>query len=83
MDKAGGWQTVIANNMPVYNYNTDAQQSSLSIFSRVILVPETFADWATINTKGVSSSTDPAPTTGDDDSETITDADIGGLFPNP
>lgn len=77
MDKSGNWQTVIANNMPIYNYDANAQQSSLSIFSRVVLVPETFADWATIDTRG-NSSTDPAPV----DDEQVTDGDIDDLF-NP
>lgn len=76
MDTAGNWQTVAANNVPVYRFNTDAQQSSLTIFSRFLMVPETMADWAVINT-GTSSVTDDA-----NDDEEITDGDVDDLF-NP
>lgn len=73
MNQAGAWQTAIANNLPVYHADYNAQQSSLSIFSRCLLVPETMADWAVINTTGSSST---------DDAETITDGDIDDIF-NP
>lgn len=71
MNQAGAWQTVIANNVPVYQADFNAQQSSLTIFSRFLLCPETMADWAVINTAGNSSS---------DDAETITDEDLDPLF---
>lgn len=44
MNQAGQWQTVAANNVPVYLSDFNAQQSSLAIFSRFLLVPETFDD---------------------------------------
>ena len=69
MDTNGAWQTISANNVPVYRFNTDAQQSSLTIFSRFLMVPETMADWAVIDTRGSGS--------GD---EHLTDDDIDSLF---
>lgn len=81
MDTAGNWQQVIANNVPVYRFNSDAQQSSLTIYSRCLLVPETFADWAVIDT-GKSSSSGDAGSTDTGDDETITDEDLDPLFPN-
>ena len=72
MDTAGSWQTIAANNVPVYRFNTDAQQSSLTIFSRFLMVPETMADWVTIDTKGNSSS--------GNSGETLTDDDIDSIF---
>ena len=73
MNQAGQWQTIVANNVPVYHADYNAQQSSLTIFSRFLLVPETMADWAVIHT-GESSSTG--------DAGEITDGDIDDLF-NP
>ena len=73
MNQAGAWQTIIAREVPVYHADYNAQQSSLTIFSRFLLVPETAADWTCINTCGSSST---------DDAETITDEDIDPLF-NP
>ena len=73
MNQAGQWQTIVANNVPVYHADYNAQQSSLTIFSRFLLVPETMSDYACIDT-GTSSSTDGA--------EQISDGDIDDLF-NP
>ena len=73
MNQAGDWQTIVANNVPVYHADYNAQQSSLTIFSRFLLVPETMSDYACIDT-GTSSSTDGA--------EQISDGDIDDLF-NP
>lgn len=42
MNQSGGWETVAAKNVPIYTYDFNAQQSSLAIFSRFLLVPETF-----------------------------------------
>ena len=71
MNQAGQWQTIVANNVPVYHADYNAQQSSLTIFSRFLLVPETMSDYACIDT-GTSSSTDGA--------EQISDGDIDDLF---
>lgn len=71
MNQAGDWQTFVANNVPMYQADFNAQQSSLTIFSRFLLVPETMADWAVINTKGSSST---------DDADTISDGDIDNIF---
>ena len=76
MNQAGDWQTFVANNVPVYHADYNAQQSSLTIFSRFLLVPETMADWAVINT-GASS------TTGDaSDGDPLTNDDVDNIF-NP
>lgn len=42
MNQSGDWETVAANNVPIYTYDFNAQQSSLALFSRFLLVPETF-----------------------------------------
>ena len=52
MNQAGDWQTFAANNVPVYLSDPTAQQSSLTIYSRFILIPETFDDHVCIATKG-------------------------------
>ena len=76
MNQAGDWQTFVANNVPVYHADYNAQQSSLTIFSRFLLVPETMADWAVINT-GASSTTGNAP-----DDDPLTNDDVDNIF-NP
>lgn len=52
MNQAGDWSTVAAENVPIYLADPNAQQSSLAIFSRFLLVPDTMADWVVIKTKG-------------------------------
>lgn len=51
MDTAGNWQTVAANEVPVYLFNSDAQQSSLTIYSRFVLVPDVLEDWLVLKVK--------------------------------
>lgn len=51
MDQAGDWQTIAAENVPVYIADPKSQQSSLTIFSRFLLVPEVIEDYVTIKTK--------------------------------
>ena len=50
MNQQGQWQTIAANNVPVYLADPNAQQSSLAIFSRFVLVPEIMDDWLVIPT---------------------------------
>lgn len=50
MNQAGDWQTVAAEEVPVYLADPTAQQSSLALFSRVLLVPETLDDHICIQT---------------------------------
>lgn len=45
MDTAGQWNTYAAPTVPIYSYDFNAQQSSLAIFSRFLLVPEEFSEW--------------------------------------
>ena len=52
MNQQGDWQTIVAENVPVYIADPTAQQSSLTIYSRFLLVPEIMDDWAVIKTKG-------------------------------
>ena len=51
MNQAGNWQTIAANNVPVYLADPNAQQSSLTIFSRFVLVPEIMDDWLCMKVK--------------------------------
>lgn len=51
MDTAGNWQTVAANEVPVYLFDSNAQQSSLTIYSRFVLVPDVLEDWLTLKVK--------------------------------
>lgn len=51
MNQAGEWETVAAENVPVYIADPKAQQSSLTIFSRFLLVPEVVDDFVAIKTK--------------------------------
>ena len=51
MDMAGQFQTVAAAHVPVYRYDADAQQSSLTLFSRFLMCPNEISDWCCINTK--------------------------------
>lgn len=52
MNQQGDWTTAAAQNVPIYLNDFNAQQSSLAIFSRFLLVPETFDDHVVINAKG-------------------------------
>ncbi|MBR2519171.1 MAG: major capsid protein [Selenomonadaceae bacterium] len=74
MNQAGDWQTFVANNVPVYHADYLAQQSSLTIFSRFLLVPETMADWAVINTGASSTSGDAS------DGDPLTNDDVDNIF---
>lgn len=74
MNQAGDWQTFVANNVPVYHADYNAQQSSLTIFSRFLLVPETMADWAVINTGASSTSGDAS------DGDPLTNDDVDNIF---
>lgn len=51
MNQSGQWETIAAENVPVYIADYAAQQSSLTIYSRCLLVPATFADWITLKVK--------------------------------
>lgn len=52
LDNGGDWLTAAAEEVPVYNFNTTAQVSSLTLYSRCLLVPEETSDWVTIKVKG-------------------------------
>ena len=52
MDNNGDWLTAAAENVPVYNFNTAAQVSSLTVYSRCLLIPEDTGDWVTLKVKG-------------------------------
>lgn len=51
MNQAGDWTTVAANNVPVYLADPAAQQSSLAIYSRFLLVPDEMSDWLCLKVK--------------------------------
>lgn len=51
LDAQGNWQTAAAPHVPVYRFSTDAQESSLTIFSRCLTAPAAISDWCTIRTK--------------------------------
>ena len=50
--KNGNWNTVSAGYVPVYSYDDNAQTTSLTVYSRFLLVPETLDDWYLIKTEG-------------------------------
>lgn len=52
MNQAGQWQTIAAENVPIYLADPNAQQSSLAIFSRFILIPDILDDFVCVKTKG-------------------------------
>ena len=51
LTKEGNWDTVAAKNVPVYNFNPDAQVSSLTIYTRCLLVPEEISDFTCLKVK--------------------------------
>lgn len=51
MDNSGNFTTVSAENVPVYRWDVESQQSSLTIFSRFLMVPSEITSWVTLNTK--------------------------------
>lgn len=51
MNQDGNWQTIAANNVPIYLADPNAQQSSLAIYSRFLLVPEVMEDWLVLKVK--------------------------------
>lgn len=51
LDNAGNWQTAAAENLPMYSFDANAQQTSLTILSRFLLVPETFDSHIVIKAK--------------------------------
>lgn len=54
MNQAGQWQTVAAENVPVYIADPRSQESSLTLYSRFVLIPEIMDDWITIDTTGTA-----------------------------
>ena len=51
MDRAGQWNSYAAEIVPWHNFNQDAQQSSLSMFSRFLLVPRELSSWICLTVK--------------------------------
>lgn len=45
LDMGGNFQSIAAPAVPVYNYNVEAQTTSLAIYSRPLPVPEVVTDW--------------------------------------
>lgn len=52
LDSSGSWNTAASPFVPVYNFSTEAQVSSLSVFSRFLLVPNDVDSWVCIKTCG-------------------------------
>lgn len=52
MDMAGQWNTVAAREVPVYSFDSNAQESSLTMFSRFVLVPNLLEDHLCLKVKG-------------------------------
>lgn len=50
LDMSGSWQSVAAQDVPVYGYSADAQTTSLTIMSRCLPVPSVITDFACIKT---------------------------------
>lgn len=51
MDDSKQWQTVSAENVPVYIADPINQQSSLTIYSRFVLIPNALEDWQCLKVK--------------------------------
>ena len=49
MNQQGDWQSVAAEQVPVYLADPKAQQSQMTIYTRCLLVPAIMEDWAVIN----------------------------------
>lgn len=51
LDQGGQWQSVSASNVPVYNFNTEAQTTSLTLFSACLPVPDVVEDFVCLKVK--------------------------------
>ncbi|MBR4153384.1 MAG: major capsid protein [Selenomonadaceae bacterium] len=69
LDMTGDWQSAAANYVPLVLWNTEAQRSSITVFSRFIPIPYDVASWMTLEVSGedgAADDTDDADDTGDD-----------------
>ena len=48
----GQWHTILSPFVPMYSHNDDAQTTSLTVYSKYILVPADIESWYCIKTKG-------------------------------
>lgn len=51
LDSAGSWQSAAAANVPVYNFSTESQTTSLTVFSRCLPMPEVIEDTICLKVK--------------------------------
>ena len=51
LDMTGNWQSLAAEDVPVYSFDTNAQQTALTLYSRFLLVPYDMEDWVTLKVK--------------------------------
>lgn len=45
LDQSGNWQTYSAEDIPIYNFNHEAQSTSLTVYSCCLPVPDVIDDW--------------------------------------
>ena len=51
LDPAGNWQSAAAQEVPIYNFNHDAQTTSLTLYSRCLPVPTDISDFICLHVK--------------------------------
>ena len=51
LDNAGNWNQAAAENVPVYDFSTKAQTTSMTIYSRCLPVPEVIDDFMCLKVK--------------------------------
>lgn len=51
LDQSGSWNSAAAAEVPVYNYNVGSQTTSLTVYSRMLPIPEDISDFVAIKAK--------------------------------
>ena len=51
LDSAGNWQSAAAQEVPIYNFNHDAQTTSLTLYSRCLPIPTSIEDFICLHVK--------------------------------
>ena len=51
LDPAGNWQSAAAQEVPIYNFNHDAQTTSLTLYSRCLPIPTSIEDFICLHVK--------------------------------
>lgn len=51
LDPAGNWQSAAAQEVPIYNFNHDAQTTALTLYSRCLPIPTSIEDFICLHVK--------------------------------